>query len=166
MVITAFRPFGRFDHNPSEILAKHVFGDRAVILPVCFSAVDDFVGKFPPGENQLLMLGVSSAAKDIRVEHVASGAIGDLPDIEGIVRARAEAARLNGTLLIDVPRSDLWSTSHDAGNYLCNYLFFEALSKLPHVQSAFVHIPPFTNVPLQIQALRMRRLLAKANLAS
>jgi pyrrolidone-carboxylate peptidase len=48
------------------------------------------------------------------------------------------------------------SSSADAGCYLCNYLYYRALRRLPGKRVGFVHVPPLDVLPFEDQ----RRVLA------
>jgi pyrrolidone-carboxylate peptidase len=157
ITVTAFGPFGKFKHNPSEILGRTVVGDSLVVLPVSFSAVDDFVRSLP-NEGKLLMLGVAGNAKSIRIERVATSCVGESRDICDERRHRGNSGKVCGQLLQKIAASDFCHDSEDAGDYLCNYLYYEATSARPAMQTGFVHVPPFSTIPMPIQAVRLKRL--------
>lgn len=159
LVVTAFGPFGKFKENPSEIVARMVFGDHFTVLPVSFSAVDQFLGKVPNSTTHLLMLGVSERARTLQIERTARSTIGSLPDIDGCVRESEKSGEVHGTLLQCNSPSACWIESFHAGDYLCNYIYYEATVKLPHIKTGFVHVPPLTRVPAALQAVRLRRLV-------
>ncbi|MDQ2985732.1 MAG: hypothetical protein M3R13_03285 [Armatimonadota bacterium] len=159
--MTAFGPFGKFKDNPSEVVARMVFGDRVAVLPVSFSAVDEFLDQLPGDATHLLMLGVSVNARNLQIERTARDKIGSLPDIDGCVRERAGAWEIQGALFENAGPTDCWIESFDAGDYLCNYIYYGATRKLSHIKAGFVHLPPFTVLSAALQAVRLRRLVGQ-----
>jgi pyroglutamyl-peptidase len=158
MLVTAFGPFADVKLNPSEVLARSLSGDEAIILPVSFSAVDDFLDSLP-STARLLMLGVGRGDSQIRIERCATNRIGNHPDIDGRTIPREQTETLNGSLLADIHACSCWEESRDAGGYLCNYIYYEATRRHPHVSTGFVHVPPFSKIPFAIQAVRLQRLV-------
>ena len=58
------------------------------------------------------------------------------------------------------PRPTGASISNDAGCYLCNYIYYQALRRLPpNVGVGFVHVPPLAVLPLDEQRLQLSRLI-------
>jgi len=159
MIVTAFGPFGRFSVNPSEVIGRTLFGDDLVVLPVSYRAVDEFVGTVP--QDTLLMLGVAARARSIRLERIASSSIGNTLDTEAESRTRSGHDSVKGTLFDTIGLSDCWQESDDAGGYRCNYLYYEATKRLPRAKTGFVHVAPFSNLPMRLQLSRLRRLIAK-----
>jgi pyroglutamyl-peptidase len=159
MLVTAFGPFANIKRNPSEVLARALFGNNAVILPVSFAAVDEFLDNLPIGTDELLMLGVGRGDRGIRIERTASNRIGPTPDINGVSKAREKSDSVSGTLLKSVPACDCWDESEDAGGYLCNYVYYEAIKKHRDISSGFIHVPPFSAVPFPLQSVRLRRIV-------
>jgi pyroglutamyl-peptidase len=55
--------------------------------------------------------------------------------------------------------------SRDAGRYVCNYAYYEALraaaAAAPLISALFVHVPPFAAVPAAAQEAALRALLAE-----
>lgn len=160
MIVTAFGPFGNFRVNPSEVLGRAVLGDRLTVLPVSFAAVDDFLGSLEGKSGRLLMLGVSNKATNLTIERTASDAVADLPDIDNACKPRPQSNKRPGRLFSRLAPSHLWAESDDAGTYLCNYIYYQATTRLTDFETGFVHVPSFAKLPLPIQAVRLRRLLA------
>ena len=158
ITVTAFGPFGAVSRNPSEVLGKALFGDGVIVVPVSFAAVDEFLGEVPPGTTKLLMLGIAIGSTEIRLEREGSDEVGQNLDVDGVSRHREKTKSLRGKLLSEVDSSACWAESTNAGNYLCNYIYFEATQKYPDVATEFVHLPPFTAIPYAVQLTRLRRL--------
>ena len=159
MTVTAFGPFGNFKINPSEVLGRALFGDKLMVLPVSFRAVDDFLAELPAGTKKLLMLGVAAKAKHLRLERTATDHIGSRCDIDDVSRNREKSTSAQGTLFNRLSAADCWIDSNDAGSYLCNYIYFEASTRYPGIATGFIHVPPFSAVPFPLQLIRLRRIV-------
>ena len=159
MTVTAFGPFGPFRTNPSEVLGRYLYGDGLIVIPVTFAAVDYFVENLPESTERLLMLGVARNSTHMRIERFGSDFVGSTPDISGELRSTELATRLEGTLFTGLQACDWCLDSDDAGNYLCNYLYYQVMKRHPNVMTGFVHVPPFSAVPFALQAVRLKRLI-------
>jgi pyrrolidone-carboxylate peptidase len=166
-MVTAFGPFGEFDPNPSEALLSVFCDYETRVLPVSYGRADDFAKEsIALGVDRLLMLGVLGGAKDTRlhVERVARNRVGDKEDVEG-VRGRAgfieeKSDDLRGALFETWRRgTKAWKPSSNAGDYLCNYLYYRATHAFPHLKTGFVHVLPFSVVSKELQAEYLRRIL-------
>src|SRR5581483_10133505 len=108
----------------------------------------------------LLMFGLASRAKALRIETRARNALALLPDAGGFARAR-KIARDASARPLPAPAMPLLAAaraahvpamrSHDAGKYLCNYLCWRAAESAqkpggPRL-ATFVHVPPVARVP-------------------
>lgn len=158
ILVTGFGPFEGVEINPSERLARES-GLAHRILPVSFRAVDQFIEEEaadPP--DILLMLGVAGGSERIRLECVARNFVGSYPDVDGRVFGPGPIdptgpAALSGTLW--TPELDSMSpnleSSVDAGDYLCNYVYYRALQDLPMAWVGFMHVPPEIVLPSDYQ---------------
>lgn len=153
--VTGFGPFGQFDSNPSGWVAEEL-GQPFAVLPVSYAAVDAFLDDFVPSDTSAwLMFGVSKHAARLTLEQVGRNRIGPHPDIAGWTLGPAildcsGPPNLAATLWHLVPRSEIGEygeRSVDAGDYLCNYLLYRALSRFPGLPIGFVHIPPDETMP-------------------
>ena len=159
ITVTAFGPFGSFKVNPSEVLGRALVGEKLVVLPVSFQAVDDFLAKLPAGTTKLLMLGVAAGSKHLRLERTATNLIGSSCDIHGVSRNRETSITEEGALFNGLSAGDCWIDSDDAGGYLCNYIYYEASIRYPDIATGFIHVPPFAAVPFPLQLIRLRRIV-------
>jgi len=158
LLVTGFGPFLDVSDNPSAQLAERAPSAHQII-EVSFRAVDDFLDQLavrPPTE--LLSIGVATSASQLRFETVAHNRIGPTPDVLGEVWGPgpidpAGPPMRAGTLWMPewLEESELSIPSTDAGGYLCNYLYFQALTRLPHTRVGFLHVPPPERVELSIQ---------------
>ena len=159
-LVTGFLAFGGFDVNPSALLAQ-ASGRPHELIEVAFAAADDFLDRAVSARDfdRILMLGVRGGGTRMEVERFARNHVGAAPDVRGEVRGPAAIEPggpdfLGGTLL---DHATEFSASDDAGSYLCNYVYYRALRRLPTtIQVGFVHVPPLDVVALDEQ----QRLLA------
>lgn len=161
-LVTGFLGFGGLDVNPSALLAASL-GRPFEVLEVSFAAVDDFLDRVSSGVgsfDELLMLGLRRRGTRIELERFARNHIGPEADVHGVVRGPAAiepgaAQTLPATLFDAETFPQSFPASDDAGCYLCNYIYYGALRRLPAKRVGFVHVPPSDVLPLDAQ----RRLL-------
>jgi len=166
--LSGFGPFQGFEINPSEVLVRSIRRKDFVVLPVSFDAVDAFLQDgFVKRFDAWLMMGAMSNGERFHLERSAKNRVGRQPDIQGVIRgercidANAPAV-LHGSLFQKGFRScNSWSLSDDAGTYLCNYLYFRAIQKYPHLLTGFLHVPPFEKLNENTQVRILQRLLRK-----
>ncbi len=167
LLVTAFGPFGRFKENPSQVLAREVLGNGVVVLPVSFAAADKFASRPRAGVDRVLMLGVAGRSNKLRVERIARNVISSKPDVEGVAYGPdmidPDAPDAVAGLLFEGwnHATQSWKPSRNAGGFLCNYLYFRVATRWPDVRSGFVHVPPFSKVPLSKQVVYLERILAR-----
>jgi pyroglutamyl-peptidase len=167
VLLTGFGPFPGAPLNPSRALIEQLirmrrpaFADlRATshIFPTRYSAVDrDFpklIAKHDP--DIILMFGLAARTRHIRVETRARNLMAFFPDAGGFVpKTRTIAAGaahrlLPASLAMLLRRAGRshgikCEFSRDAGRYVCNYAFWQALeTRAGNAQrlAAFIHIP-------------------------
>ena len=161
LLVTGFGPFPGMPRNPSAALARAIgaalrrrAGPRPQVL-VLRTAYAAIPGALLPALAErpaaILMLGVASRARRIRVEARARNRASRLyPDASGRVSARLDldpdgpAARRStvaAQALAILQRHGLDArASNDAGRYLCNASYYAALAA--DCPALFVHIPP------------------------
>jgi pyrrolidone-carboxylate peptidase len=49
--------------------------------------------------------------------------------------------------------------SYNAGGYLCNFIYFEALARFPSKKIGFLHVPSDAAIPICTQQLALQALL-------
>jgi pyrrolidone-carboxylate peptidase len=163
-----FGPFLDVQENPSGILALELAKSLSLdvtVLEVSFHAADDFASSIQPGEG-ILMLGVNTRAEKIILETTARNKVGMTADVTGEVRGPAPVQpgapnQLGGTLFRreEIFLDDRWTLGTDAGDYLCNYLYYQALWTAPEALCGFVHVPPFEVLAREEQASILSDLL-------
>lgn len=152
--------------NPSQALAEAL--GATAILETSFRAVDEFISSLEPGSfDGWLALGLAARAEGFLIETVGRNRIGGTPDVLGVTAGPgpidpAAPRQLHSSLWTGVDWSPVGtSVSTDAGNYLCNYLLFSALSRFPNAQIGFLHVPPFESVPFEAQLGAVEDLVAE-----
>ncbi|GJD57830.1 peptidase C15 [Methylobacterium dankookense] len=170
VLVTGFGPFPGMPRNPSAALARAIGaalrlrGGPAPRILVLRTAYASIPGTLLPALAErpaaVLMLGVASRAKRIRVETRARNRASRLyPDASGRTAARLDldpdgpASRRSSAAaqaLATLRRHGLDARpSNDAGRYLCNASYYAALAA--DCPALFVHIPP---VPRTARPLR------------
>lgn len=158
VLVTGFAPFGVNARNPTGEVARWLDGRRfcgvpvrGVELPVVWDAAFDAMRSAVEATHPraLIAFGVADRA-GVSVESTARNWRGARADTLG--RGEADAGPIEaggpeavpttlslvpgaGALLPDAP-------SDDAGDYLCNFVFYRAMRAFPHVPlRGFVHVP-------------------------
>jgi len=191
IVIAGFGPFPGAPCNPSALLVKALARRRRPALAgitrvthvfsTAYAAVDrDLPRLFAAQPDIVLIFGFAGRRRRLCIETRARNAVSVLfPDAgghrpnSGVIATReppsragnAPFARLLGALR---PSAFPARLSHDAGCYLCNYAYWQALY---HIRGnrplvVFVHIPPIRLAPQRRSGRRhlptLARLIAAA----
>jgi pyroglutamyl-peptidase len=168
ILVTGFGPFPGAPLNPTEPLVQRLARLRrpalanvtimAHIFPTSYASVDRdlpaLIARHKP--DALLMFGLATRAKALRIETRARNALALMPDAAGdSPHARAIAVRKPAAMAVPAPAQRLLAAvrttnvpaalSRDAGRYLCNYLCWRAAEAAgkpdgPRL-AAFVHVP-------------------------
>ena len=148
LILTGFGPFPNHADNPSGQIASSLGG---FTLKVAYDEVDAFLDAHPA--DFYLCLGLNAKAKEPQIEIRAFNERSlDVPDVTGAKPKTAvlipeepeslttslEASMLYMSLICEGLPCGL---SSDPGRYLCNYVYFKALSKT-NGNALFVHLPP------------------------
>jgi len=178
LLVTGFGPFPGAPFNPTAALVRRLARLRrpaladvkliAHVFPTSYAAVDHelpkLMAEYKP--DALLMFGLATRAKRLRVEQRARNAIALLADVQSAtphrhaiapgapyaLPLRAPAHRLTGAIrAAGLPVT----LSQDAGSYLCNYLCWRAAEAGPRL-AAFVHAPKVRRHPRPRGAKRRR----------
>lgn len=169
LLVCGFGGFPGFPHNPAALVVNALAGqgwspDRVethyLVLPTTWSgaletAADALRGT---GAAGVLVVGVASGAEGFRVEMRAQNrARADLADAAGAFYSHERISRLGPAVaratapvepMVEAIRAEGLpvQASSDAGDYLCNYLFYRLLTEVlaaPDAPpAAFLHIPP------------------------
>jgi pyroglutamyl-peptidase len=187
ILVTGFGPFPGAPFNPTGPLVQrlartHLARTKIVthIFETSYAAVDHdlpkLIARYRP--DALLMFGLATNAKTLRIEMRARNALKAIADATGksprqltIAAGKAPAMAMQGPVrhLLAAARSTRLPVelSGDAGGYLCNYLCWRAaeLAAKRHGPrlAAFVHVPlVFTATDLLQAGTRVLVALAAA----
>jgi pyroglutamyl-peptidase len=168
-LVTGFGPFGEVTDNPSARLAEGC-GRPFQVLEVSYRAVDGFLEMVQPSSfDRLVMLGVAAGREWVTPELFARNRIGARKDVSGA--GQAGEIEPGGPLLLE---GNLWTpealsglliktqieVSLNAGTYLCNYIYYRALSRFPDRNVGFLHVPPVDKIALERQIVLVEKCLA------
>jgi pyroglutamyl-peptidase len=172
VLLAGFGPFPSAPFNPSGQLVKALARRRrptlagiertAHVFATVYAAVDrDLPKLFAAKPDVVLIFGLAGRRRQLCIETHARNAVSVLvPDASGyrpqsgvIVRSEPQSRRGNApfTRLLRAARTRGFPArlSRDAGRYLCNYVYWQALwrSRDGAPLVAFVHIPAFRLSP-------------------
>lgn len=187
LLVTGFGPFPRVPRNPSATAAQQVATSPrwrilgitadALVLPTTYAALDTVLDPAldARGFDALLIIGVASRAKTIRVERRAVNRTSILfPDAAGWRPARPTMAQAPAYRVARMAPAPVLATlrrrglacagSQDAGRYLCNAAYFRALTA--PVSVLFIHIPKPPRAVGPTPTRRRRRLSWHEGLAA
>jgi len=167
VLITGFGPFPGAPFNPSAALAsalarrrRPAFAgtERAVhVFATIYASVDRDLPKLLKQKPDIvLMFGVAGRRHQLCIETRARNAVSLLfPDAggyrprHGVIKLRGPTALTGNAPFARLAGATGTRLSHDAGRYLCNYVYWRGLERVrgtrPLVQ--FVHIPPVSTKP-------------------
>jgi pyroglutamyl-peptidase len=174
LLLTGFGPFPGAPFNPTTPLVKRLARIRrpglsdvrivSHVFPTSYAAVERdlpaLIAQHRP--DALLMFGLATRAKRVRIETRARNALALLPDVKGATVHRSKIAP-GGPMALSMPAPTVRllnaakgtrapvMLSRDAGRYLCNYLCWRAAEAAaakggPRL-ATFVHVPPIQRVP-------------------
>ena len=164
ILVTGFDAFGENEINPSALVVDALAetgqsGLLTAVLPTSYreaeKQIQTLIRRHKPG--RVLMLGLASNARTIRLEQVALN-LNDCsaPDNDGEVRLGQRIADeapighwnslpLNKMARIAERLGHEVEFSRDAGGFVCNHVFFTAAQTLatefPDCRCGFVHLP-------------------------
>ena len=170
LLLTGFGPFESVADNPSEILARSS-GRPYEIIPVSYTAAKEFVDSLSKRSfDRLLLMGAHGTSTKMHIEMKARNRMDARADASGYIPIQGPIDRdlpdsFDGTLwkpldLQPVLAGELAAISHDAGGYLCNYIYFEALNRFPHKEIGFLHVPLQERMPIELQKAVLNQLLS------
>jgi pyroglutamyl-peptidase len=188
VLVAGFGPFPGAPINPSGVLAKLLVHRRrpalagfvrsAHVFATSYAAVDHGLPKlFAEKPDIVLVFGLAGPRREVCIETRARNAVSVLfPDASGH-RPSQSVIKLGGprALIGHAPFAELASAvwarkvpvrlSRDAGQYLCNYIYWRALERAPKGRPLvqFVHIPAVSLNPQRKRRGR-RRLLSFADI--
>lgn len=171
IIVAGFGPFPGASTNPSALLVKALARRRrpalggvelaSHVFATAYAAVDRDLPKLLAARPDIvLMFGLAGRRRQVCIETRSRNAVSVLlPDADGyrppfmtIVAAGPSSRRGNSpfTRLLSAARTRVPARlSRDAGRYLCNYAYWQALHRTEygHPLVAFVHIPSLPRAP-------------------
>ena len=189
ILLTGFEAFGSVEENPSQVLVEHMARSHQLpdgidlvcdILPVEYETT----GKRIRGSIQLhepdavVMLGVAQSRQAINLEYQAVNCdTATSPDNQGVKRSNQvidyrfdHYFKRSSTLPLDYLFCEFLSQdipvkrSYDAGGYLCNHVFYHALTCVLEecnkpIKTGFIHVPTFEAVDWETQLYAVHTIL-------
>lgn len=185
ILVTGFGSFPGVPANPTETLIE-----RLAAAPEKLAALGDVTtallqveyGSLPARLAELgaavepdvaIHFGVSRSARGFTIEQVARNRVCTVkPDNAGFTPSLAFVREGSGDLATSLPTDAMLAgltreglpaeRSDDAGDYLCNYLFFLSrggqASHFTPALSGFVHVPPFDTTTLDGETFTEEKL--------
>ena len=143
IVVTYFEPFGGRTTNASKEVVTLLNDYQIKELPVSWEKVpfliDDILSNEP---DYLFLVGEAGSYKEISMEkyahNIAHGIdnFGVNKDNEPIINGGTDAL----TTTFDLSKLP-YRVSENAGRYLCNYTYYQALLKAKKTKVLFIHLP-------------------------
>ncbi len=172
LIVTGFGPFDTLISNPSSdiISALSCRDDIVLAIPevnVSISGVDSALAQIAGIQSPFIIVhfGVDMNARGIKIEPQAFNEKNfRIPDQDGnvcilqqIVEGGAAilSTSLNVTDLVSLDPCCRLST--DPGRYICNLLYYKSL--ISGYRSVFIHVPPFSVIPIKKQLEVISRIL-------
>mmetsp|Transcript_21693 Transcript_21693/g.30414 ORF Transcript_21693/g.30414 Transcript_21693/m.30414 type:complete len:186 (-) Transcript_21693:594-1151(-) len=154
IILTGFGAFGNVTSNPTEKLILSLQEElqedelyQFYVLPVSFSHCSNWSEEHILDTTCLIIhFGVSESSRIIQLETTGRNIIGKRKDVNG--HSQGGQIIENGPGQIEtkldlclVNRDPDCEISHNAGDYLCNFIFYKSLLVAPE-KTLFVHVPP------------------------
>jgi pyroglutamyl-peptidase len=185
ILITGFGRFPGAPVNPSGLVAMQLVRRRrpafagtrriAHVFATRYDAVDRELPALLAREKPdiVVMFGVATRSRRVRVEQRARNRIALFPDASGCRPATDTIALHRDAMRNSLPIARLVKAartagvaaapSRDAGTYLCNYLYWRALEAAAQPDGPglviFVHVPPigFKELPERVSKKRLKK---------
>ena len=175
VLLTGFDSFPGVEVNPSRLLVEAIsqqdFDDIEVvteILPVDYEYCRSWILSLSVDYDLIIHVGVACEAVENRLEVQAYNKCGPHLDVAGkkgpVIIDEVGEPILASTLPLEGVCAELsfpCQLSADAGDYLCNFIYYESLSKSHSKRVLFYHISPFEVSPLNHQMEYFLELLSK-----
>jgi pyroglutamyl-peptidase len=164
ILLTAFGPFRNFNSNPSEEIMKlllekleNYFPDIIIhshVLDVSFHSVDSYLESVDQHYDFIFHMGVATNNDKIRIEFWPKNYVNGTDVVqmtkEGYIDSGDSAfIKADNSITeksLKFIESSLWmKDSYDAGNYLCNYIFYKSMRKFENSKVLFLHVSDFVN---------------------
>jgi pyroglutamyl-peptidase len=181
ILLTGFEAFGTAEENPSQVIVEHMAKSNDLldhidliceILPVEYETTGHLIRELIKTHqpDAVVMLGVAASREDISLEyHAANCDTSNGEDNQGIQRTHHvidyrfdHYFKRSSTLPLDYLFYELRvndipvKRSYDAGGFVCNHLFYQALSFTldefsESIKTGFIHLPTFETLACETQ---------------
>jgi pyroglutamyl-peptidase len=143
VVVTYFEPFGGRTTNASKEVVTLLSNYQIKELPVSWEKVPSLIDEILSNEpDYLFLVGEAGSYKEISMEKYAHN-IAHGVDNSGVNKDNEPI--INGGTDILTTTFDLsklpYRISENAGRYLCNYTYYQALLKSKKTKVLFIHLP-------------------------
>lgn len=163
ILLTGFEPFGSHTLNPSWEGTRPLHGQRvggftlrSHLLPVRYLEAPRLLMDTVRQENPAAVLSFGACRGTmVRLERVARNRTGTLADNGGVSLPGPIVAGGAETLSTTLPLSEIEAAllmtgfpseySDDAGDYLCNHIFYSLRENEPVPVTGFIHLPPLSD---------------------
>lgn len=143
IVVTYFEPFGGRTTNASKEVVTLLSDYQIIELPVSWEKVPLLIDEIMFNEpDYLFLIGEAGSYKEISMEKYAHNIAHGVDNFD--VKKNEEPIIRGGTdtLITTFNLSKLhYRVSEDAGKYLCNFTYYQALSKSKKTKVLFIHLP-------------------------
>ena len=144
ILITYFEPFAGRDINISKEVVTSIRKYRNLELSVCWNKVENvLLNNISEDIEYIFLVGEASSYHDVTIELVARN-IASGVDNEGTSKSEEaivpSASNLVTPIIFNQKDLDV-SFSYNAGKFLCNYTYYQALRHFRNKQIVFIHLP-------------------------
>ena len=145
-LVTYFEPFGGRTTNASKEVVSLLSDYKTRELPVSWLKVESIIEEILSNDlDYLFLIGEAGSYQEITVERTAHN-ICNGKDNYGVIKDNEPIANGPEELKTKFDLSDIqYRVSDNAGKYLCNYTYYQALSKAKNTKVVFVHLPCIDN---------------------
>ncbi len=142
IVVTYFEPFGGRITNASKGVVSLLNGFEIRELPVSWNRVSECITDILSTDpDYLFLVGEAGSYKQITIERTAHN-IADGKDNDGVIKSDEPITNGGVDLKTQFELSEMpYSISDNAGKYLCNYTYYQALLKTKETKALFIHLP-------------------------
>lgn len=162
ILLTGFEPFGIHNLNPSWEGIKPLHGQsiggfvlRSLLLPVLYTEAPRLLKNSVLRENPAAVISFGACRGEmVRLERLARNRTGSLADNGGSSLPGPIVAGGAETLSTTLPLADIEAAlslagfsseySDDAGDYLCNHIFYSLREDAAIPCTGFIHLPPLS----------------------
>lgn len=189
ILLTGFEAFGSVDENPSQVIVERLAQSNHLpdhmtliceVLPVEYETTGHLIRELIKVHepDSVVMLGVAASRNAINLEyHAVNCDTATSADNKGVKRTNHvidyrydHYFKRSSTLPLDYLYYELHEhgipvkRSYDAGGYVCNHVFYHALSfsldNSPQtIKTGFIHLPMFETMPCDAQLKAIHTIL-------